>query len=204
MSVVIVDVGIANLGSICRVLEEFESRTVIAKEPTQLEGASKVILPGVGNFRTAMQRLNETGLTEAIKQVADDGIPVLGICLGMQLLASTGFESGESAGLDLVPGSVISLSDEGSTERIPHMGWNDISIRQSDRLVDGIADGTDFYFVHSYVFVPKKTEHVFATCRHGIDFACIVGKDNVMGTQFHPEKSSKAGLRVLRNFIGIA
>ena len=129
-------------------------------------------------------------------------MPVLGICLGMQLLASRGTEGGNSEGLDLIPGEVVGLETLGCGLRIPHVGWNSVSLRNgSCNILRGISGGTDFYFVHSFVFQPRELADVVATTSYGVPVTAVVGRSRVMGTQFHPEKSSKAGLRVLRNFL---
>jgi glutamine amidotransferase len=202
MRVAIVDYGMGNLGSVCRALEKLGARATVAGTPAALAEADRVVLPGVGSFADGMARLREGGWVDALRAQAQAGTPMLGICLGMQLLATTGTEFGTHAGLDLVPGTVSRLDELGCGERIPHVGWNDIRLAPAPgELFAGIPDGADFYFVHSFAFAPATAADVCARVEYGIEFAAAVRRDNVFGTQFHPEKSSRAGARVLRNFL---
>lgn len=202
MKVAIVDYGMGNLGSVRRALDELGVDGIIAGHPDQLAAADRLILPGVGSFSDGMAQLAQGGWCEAIRrQTLEFGKPLLGICLGMQLLASRGNEGGLSQGLDLIPGEVSRLDALGCTLRIPHVGWNAISRTGDDKLFSDIPDGTDFYFVHSYAFRPTREEHALAHTDYGVRVVAAVGAGNILGTQFHPEKSSKAGFRVLRNFL---
>jgi glutamine amidotransferase len=202
MKVAIVDYGMGNLGSVRRALAELGVDAIIAGHPEQLAAADRLILPGVGSFSDGMALLTQGGWREAIRhQTLELGKPLLGICLGMQLLASRGSEGGETPGLDLIPGQVSRLDTLGCALHIPHVGWNAISRTDDDELFSGIPDGTDFYFVHSYAFRPTREEHTLAHTDYGIQVVAAVGTGNILGTQFHPEKSSKAGFRVLRNFL---
>lgn len=207
MKVAIIDYGMGNLGSVRRALDELDAETVIVSRPEQAASADRLVLPGVGSFADGMASLNDSGWTAAIReQVVDKGKPLLGICLGMQLLAYRGDEGlvdGFSAGLGLVPGEVVRLDRLGCTLRIPHVGWNAIEPAAEAALFTGIPGGTDFYFVHSYAFHAAEPADVLARCDYGVRFAAAIGRGNVMGTQFHPEKSSRAGFRVLRNFLGM-
>lgn len=201
--VAIVDYGMGNLGSVRRALEECGATPVVVDDPTALAGADKIILPGVGAFHDGMAQLREKGWDDALRETLAAGTPLLGICLGMQLLFAVGFEGGESPGLGLVPGAVRRLDELGCTERIPHVGWNDIRIVGDQPLFRHIADGTDFYFVHSYACAPDSADAVAAVADYGIPFVAAVSHGAAMGVQFHPEKSSKAGFQLLRNFLAL-
>lgn len=204
ITVGVVDCGIANLGSIVRTLSKNVRQVRVITEPTDFDGLDKIILPGVGAFPIAMERLESQQLIEPlINAVLEDEIPLLGICLGMQLLATTGKEFGETPGLNLIVGVVELLETQSPEFQIPHIGWNSIKIHQNDSLLEGIEDDTDFYFVHSYGFKLENQENLIASTNHGVDFPSVVANGKIYGTQFHPEKSSKAGLRVIRNFCEI-
>ena len=203
MSVGIIDYGVGNIGSVKRTLEEVGANAFIASDPKMLNDASHIILPGVGGFSEAMTRLENGGWIDPLKTLAlDEKIPLLGICLGMQLLATTGEEGGNFMGLGLIPGNVTRLNNIGCQLKIPHVGWNSINLTQINHpMFEKIYDRTDFYFVHSFVFSPINKNHLLATTEYGINFAAAVGKERIWGTQFHPEKSSKAGFFILKNFI---
>lgn len=202
MKVAIVNYGMGNLGSVRRALADLQAQVFIAEHPTALWEANRIVLPGVGSFAEGSARLRADGWDQALhKLVTEHHKPLLGICLGMQLLASSGDEGGESPGLGLIPGKVGRLEAAGCSERVPHAGWNDIKVTGGHPLFAHIASDTDFYFVHSYVFQPQRPEHVLASCDYGVPFAAAVGEGHVFGTQFHPEKSSKAGRRLLKNFL---
>jgi imidazole glycerol-phosphate synthase subunit HisH len=208
MKVAIVDYGMGNLGSVRRALAELGAEATIAERPEHLTEAALIILPGVGSFTDGMAQLNERGWSKELRRQAQDvGKPLLGICLGMQLLASTGSEGSngrETPGLDLLPGEVVRLDRLGCTQRIPHAGWNAVAPQGEPALFAGIPRGTDFYFVHSFAFRPGRHEDVLATTDCGVPVVAAVGRANILGTQFHPEKSSKAGFRLLKNFLELA
>lgn len=196
----IVDVGIANLGSIERTLRETADDVVIVKETRQLSDVDRLVLPGVGAFPIAMSRLSDAGLDSGIRDLAvDRRLPVLGICLGMQLLASVGEEHGTTPGLDLISGRVRRFGDSHGS-RIPHVGWNSVDLEAPSPLFNDIPTGMDFYFVHSFVFEVGDQLSRVASSTNGERFSAVVQKNNVLGVQFHPEKSSRIGRRLLRNF----
>lgn len=211
MRVGIVDYGVGNLGSVYRSLEELKVSPVLVNRAVDLHRADCLILPGVGNFAECISILERDGWCEALKQeVLGFDRPLLGVCLGMQMLADSSTEglsqenseNGDGVrGLGLVPGKVLRLSVLGCSLRIPHVGWNEVNPLRSEGLFKGIGPSTDFYFVHSYAFVPASPADVLATTDYGVRFACAVRRGRVWGTQFHPEKSSRAGFRVLRNFL---
>jgi glutamine amidotransferase len=204
MAVLIIDYGMGNLCSVKRAFEECGADAYISDKPEDLRSATHVILPGVGAFRDGMANLTERGWIPEIKEaVMKDNIPLLGICLGMQLLADRGFEGGESEGLGLVHGEVILLEPDSPEVRIPHVGWNEIHKTGLDSLLEGIPDRTDFYFVHSYHFVPARSEYILATTPYCGSFVSAVAADNVFGVQFHPEKSSRPGFQLIGNFLRI-
>lgn len=200
----IIDYGVCNLGSVRRAFEECGADAFLTDDPSTLKDASHIVLPGVGAFADGMKALKERGWVEALREAAvDKKIPTLGICLGMQLLATYGEEGGGHKGLDIIPGTVKKISSTDKMLRVPHVGWNEIAIRSNDLLFDGIPSGSDFYFVHSYHFVPDDGEHILATTPYGQDVVSIVKKENVHGAQCHPEKSGRAGFQLIRNFLAM-
>jgi len=201
LTVLIVDYGMGNLGSVRRAFEECGADTQVSDDPRDVAAASHIVLPGVGAFRDGMRNLHERGWIAPLCDAAcGEGIPLLGICLGMQLLASRGFEGGEAEGLGLVAGEVRLLTPSGGM-RVPHVGWNDVQVVGDAAMFHGLPDGSDFYFVHSYHFVPADVGVVCGTVDYGGEVVAAVTSGRVWGTQFHPEKSSRAGFRLLRNFI---
>jgi imidazole glycerol-phosphate synthase subunit HisH len=201
MRVAIINYGMGNLGSVTRAFAALNAETFIAEQPAQLLEADKMVLPGVGSFASGMANLAACDWIEAVRSQVSCGKPLLGICLGMQLLAEQGTEGGETEGLGLIRGKVERLDVLGCGLRIPHVGWNAIELRSgSVDLFAGISSGTDFYFVHSFAFC-APAEVVLAYSNYGIPVTAAVGRGNVFGTQFHPEKSSKAGFKVLRNYL---
>jgi len=203
MQVVIIDYGMSNLGSISNALVEVGAENVtIATKPEELKQATHIILPGVGAFKDGMDNLVSTGFKDAIREAAlNDKVPILGICLGMQLMAEKGFEGGEVEGLGLIPGVVDKLKPTKKNEKIPHVGWNEVYPAQANPIFDNIPKGTDFYFVHSYHFTPKKKTNTLSTTPYCGGFVSSVVKENIFGTQFHPEKSQRPGFQLLKNFI---
>lgn len=202
MKVTVVNYGIGNLGSVRRALEDIGAEVLIANHPASIYDANRIVLPGVGAFSEGMDCLTNAGWVSALYDVViRQGKPLLGICLGMQMLATTGHEGGEKKGLNFIPGKVQRLDTIGCKLRIPHVGWNDVKYMQEDVLFEGIPDQSDFYFVHSYAFVPENQKHIIATTSYDCDIAATIRNGNVFGCQFHPEKSSKAGMQLLKNFM---
>lgn len=207
MKVGVIDYGVGNLGSVLRALEELRVAPVLVNRAADMHATDCLILPGVGNFADCARLLDEGGWTTALRdEVQGYQRPLLGVCVGMQLLADSsteGASEGEDApGLGFIPGQVRHLRSFGCTQRVPHVGWNGITrTRTDDHLFDDIPDGTDFYFVHSYAFAPQDAADVLATTDYGVPVTAAVRRGHVWGTQFHPEKSSRAGFRLLKNFI---
>lgn len=194
--IAIIDYGMGNLRSVQKGLENVGIQAFVTSNPDEVAEAPGVILPGVGAFEDAIANLKNTGMIEVIKEVAFRGRPLLGICLGMQLLFAESKENGCHRGLDLIPGRVIRFPQ---TEKVPHMGWNQVQMVGDSPLFDGIPDQSHFYFVHSYYCDPQSSVSI-GICDYGLDFTCAVQKGNLFGCQFHPEKSSGLGLQVLKNF----
>jgi glutamine amidotransferase len=198
--IAILDYGMGNLRSVEKALEHVGARATITDDADAVRAADGVILPGVGAFPRAMERIRERRLDELIEERRRAGVPILGICLGLQLLFDSTTELGGAAGIGMLPGEVAGLEADGL--KVPHIGWSPVSWEQPSSLVEGIDSGTPFYFVHS--FAPRPVpEDLLGSAVYGARFACAAQRDNVFGVQFHPEKSSAAGLRLLSNFVGI-
>lgn len=195
--IAIIDYGMGNLRSVQKGFEKVGYQAEFVSEPSLLKNYRGVVLPGVGAFGDAMENLQQMGMVAALQQVAASGKPLLGICLGQQLLFESSEEWGETAGLAIFPGKVSRLP---SGYKIPHMGWNQIRIKQQSPLLAGVECDAAFYFVHSYYVDPADSQVVLTTTDYGVSFASIIGNKNVFGIQFHPEKSSQSGLKILRNF----
>lgn len=197
----IIDYGLGNLGSIQNMLKVIGEKSVISSDIDTLEKCDRYILPGVGAFDAGMSRLAEKGLTDFVKKIANvDKKPILGICLGMQLLGRRSDE-GELNGLGLIPFETVRFQLDHTNLKIPHMGWDIVDFKQEHPLVKNLMGQQRFYFVHSYHAKCDSTENVLMTCDYGYEFAASVCKDNVMGVQFHPEKSHDFGMALLKNFV---
>lgn len=196
----IIDYGMGNSGSISNMLLKLGGNFAIATTPEQLDGASLIILPGVGAFDNGVNRLKERGFDVAIQAaLRNPELKFLGICLGMQLLFDRSAE-GTTEGLKLIPGEAVKFSPTSTDVKVPHMGWNQARQVRQGTLMDGVFDGARFYFVHSY-HVTCDDEWVVCKTHHGYDFPSVVSKDNVYGAQFHPEKSHRFGLQLLKRFV---
>lgn len=199
--VAIVDYGLGNLGSIANMLSVIGENPVITADLKTLDQADRLILPGVGAFDAGMGRLEERGLADAVKAAAAAGKPLLGICLGMQLLGRRS-EEGQKNGLGLIPFDNIRFRlPEDSAIKVPHMGWDIVEFQQRSPLLENIQGTQRYYFVHSYHAVCDSRENVLMTCDYGYEFAAAVCRENVYGVQFHPEKSHDFGMRLLENFV---
>ena len=193
----IIDYGAGNLFSVQNALNYLQIENKITANPADLADADGIILPGVGAFRDAMTMLNESGFTEAIKVRAAAGKPILGICLGMQMLFEKGYEFGETDGLGLIPGNVVLI--DGGGLKIPHMGWNDLTVLNDCPLSADVADGDYVYYVHSYR-ADTSDEYISCYTMYNEKIPGLVYRDNVYGAQFHPEKSGQVGMNILKNF----
>jgi glutamine amidotransferase len=200
--IAVVDYGMGNLRSVQKALEYLGYDARVTDKRAALDDASHIVLPGVGATSDAVLRLQKKGLGEEIVRQAQTGKPFLGICLGMQLLFDKSFENGEYDCLGLVSGQVVPFDVRDEALKIPHMGWNDLQMRES-ALLRGLPEQTYVYFVHSYHAAHVPEEQVIATCEYGYAFVCGVAKDNIFGLQFHPEKSGNDGLMILKNFGGM-
>lgn len=198
MTVSLIDYGLGNLGSVANMFKRASASVRLVSTPEGVLDSERVLLPGIGAFDEGMARLHDHGLVEPLREFAASGRPLFGICLGMQLLLD-GSDEGEAPGLGLIGGSSVRF-DESTGARVPHMGWNTVVPTHDDGLVAGLPDDSRFYFVHSYKVVPARAEDTLATTGYGGEFASMIRAGNVMGAQFHPEKSHAFGLTVLRNF----
>ncbi len=201
MSILVVDYHMGNLGSVRRALEELDADVILSDDPADLRKAERFVLPGVGSFREGMEQLHALGWVPEILNAVREGIPMLGICLGMQLLMDKGCEGGETQGLSLIPGNVDLLDCQAQSMRIPHIGWNEVRLSRPTELFKDILSGTDFYFVHSYQVLPADPGHAIALTPYGSDFVSAVQCGRTYGVQFHPEKSGKPGFKLLQNFM---
>ena len=204
MAVTIVDYGSGNLRSAAKAFEKYSNaRVIVTATPDVVAAADRIVLPGQGSFYDCSHGLASLeGMREALcEAVIDRGVPFLGICVGMQLMATAGLEHGYQAGLDWIPGQVQQLPLTDPNLKIPHMGWNNLKFRYWHPVFEGIESGEHVYFVHSYHFVTWDPSTLIATTDYGGDTTAIISKDNMIGTQFHPEKSQATGLRIVENFL---
>ncbi|MBO7667290.1 MAG: imidazole glycerol phosphate synthase subunit HisH [Firmicutes bacterium] len=205
--IAIIDYGLGNVFSLSSSLRYLDLECEVTRDPQRIAAADRIILPGVGAYGDAMAKLNDTGLIPVLQEQAAQGKPFMGICLGMQLLFETGYEYGVHRGLGLLPGSIRPLADAlshaGANLKVPHMGWNALDICRSDHpLLKDTKNGAYVYFVHSY-YATECQPVTLATADYGLPVTAAVGRDNVCGCQFHPEKSGKVGLNILRAFAGM-
>ena len=204
MSIAIVDYGMANLRSVQKAFEEVGHSARIVSTPQEIESADKVVLPGVGALRDAVATLRARRIDAPILEHIGKGKPFLGICLGLQMLFDVGYEDGVHQCLGVLPGKCVRFTvDEQLRLKVPHMGWNQLNVRRESPLVKGLNADACVYFVHSYHVVPQDPSVIATTTDYGGEFVSSVWKDNVMATQFHPEKSQRVGLQILANFAGM-
>lgn len=208
LSVVIVDYGMGNLRSVSKAFEEVGAKIRVSDDPKAVSGADKLVVPGVGAFKDAMRELKTRRLIEPIKKFVKSGRPFLGLCLGLQIIFSESEEGGRTKGLDFIKGRVLrfparplTLNEGEGALKIPHMGWNQLRFGGKCPLLKGTADGSYMYFVHSYYAEPDKDDCVAAWTDYGIEFPSVVWSKNIYATQFHPEKSQRLGLNILRNYV---
>lgn len=206
-SVTIVDYGIGNLRSIEKAFEAIGATVHRTDRPDDLRRADRLVLPGVGAFGACIGEIRRRGLEQPIRAFVETGRPFIGVCVGMQLLFEESDERGQHTGLGLLPGRVVRFPERSAASdellKVPHMGWNTIEPRLSDSLFEGLPQESFFYFVHSYHPQPSNDSDILATTEYGHTFPAVVGRDNVFGVQFHPEKSQHNGLRILRNFAAL-
>jgi glutamine amidotransferase len=195
----IIDYGMGNLRSVQKGFERVGHEATVTSDPAAVAAAAKVVLPGVGAFEDAMSELSRRGLVEPVLKAIDGGKPFLGICLGLQLLFDTSYENGTHRGLGVLKGEVVRFQLPKGLS-VPHMGWNQLAVRQPAPLLKGTAEGTYVYFVHSYYVAPADAQVIATETDYGGPFCSMIWRDNVYATQFHPEKSQAAGLRMLKNF----
>jgi glutamine amidotransferase len=198
--IAILDYGMGNLRSVEKALEHVGAIATISSDAETVRSADGLILPGVGAFPRAMERVRERGLDDLVRERREAGVPILGICLGLQLLFDSTTELGGAEGIGLLPGGVAELEADGL--KVPHIGWSLVRWERESRLLEGIESETPFYFVHSFAPRPEAGD-LLGSAAYGARFACAAERDNVFGVQFHPEKSSAAGLRLLSNFAGV-
>jgi glutamine amidotransferase len=210
-TIALIDYGSGNLASAAKALARAASTAsggkldiVTTADPDAVMGAERIVLPGVGAFADCMRGLSAVpGMVEALRdKVLKEGAPFLGICVGMQLLATVGVEFGRHAGLGWIAGEVVKITPDDASLKIPHMGWNELKKVQSHPLLEGVPDGAHAYFVHSFQLKPVLPDDLIATTDYGGALTAMVGNENIAGTQFHPEKSQATGLKLLENFVG--
>ena len=194
--------GSGNVGSVINAFNYLGADSILVQTPEHFEQCTRLVLPGVGSFRDAVQKLHHRNLVAGLQNFAMvSKKPVLGICLGMQIMAETGLEGGETAGLGWFKGTVERIQPTSAKERVPHVGWNELSIHRPHPLLEGIPDHADFYFVHSYSILLQDASSLVATCDYASGVTAIVAKGNIFAMQFHPEKSQDHGIRILDNFL---
>jgi imidazole glycerol-phosphate synthase subunit HisH len=199
--IVVVDAGLGNIGSVLNMLRKFSPVFMSSEDPAEIEKADKLILPGVGSFDTGMSNLKSKGILDVLNEkVLKQGTPILGICLGMQLLTRRS-EEGILQGLGWIEADTIKFKPEDAELKVPHMGWNLVHENKQNKLLENLHEESRFYFVHSYYVKCDREEDILLKTKYGFEFASAVNKNNIYGVQFHPEKSHKFGLQLLKNFI---
>jgi glutamine amidotransferase len=201
VAVVIVDYGAGNLFSVTKAVERTGCHPLVSSRPEDVVNAEALILPGVGAAADTMRNLNAGGLVEPVREYIASGRPFLGVCMGLQALMTVSEEGGEHRCLDIIPGRVRRLDNDGGRLKIPHMGWNNLYQRSAHPIFDGIPDGAYFYFVHSYAVAPEDPTVTIGETEYGGVIPALLARDNLVATQFHPEKSGRDGLRIYANFV---
>ncbi len=197
--ITVVDYGMGNLRSVAKALEKVGLDVKVSSNPQDIKNSKGIVVPGVGAFGDAIHNLDRFGLLDEVIKAIKEGKPYLGICLGLQILFEYGYEFGEHEGLGILKGKVIRFEDK-EGYKVPHMGWNQVWIKKKEGLFEGIKEGEYFYFVHSFYAVPSDENDIASTTDYSVEFCSAVEKENVWAVQFHPEKSQKAGLKLLENF----
>jgi glutamine amidotransferase len=197
MSIAIIDYGVGNLRSVEKAFTSQGIDAIVTRDEAILRSAPKLVLPGVGAFKACMEGLRASGFESLVLDAAASGKSILGVCVGLQMLFDEGHEFGVHKGLGLLPGRVVKFPD---TLQVPHIGWNQVAFKKSHRIFEGLADQSFFYFVHSYYVKPADLDCVLGETDYGMSYASICGRENIVGVQFHPEKSQAAGLALLKNF----
>jgi glutamine amidotransferase len=198
--IAVIDYGAGNLRSVYNALTHLGADVITVDTPAGLDEAEKIVLPGVGAFGAGMKALRKADFEQPLLDAAQAGTPILGICLGMQYLFESSNEMGHHTGLGLLPGRVVKFAENNGL-RIPHIGWNQLDVRQESPLLTGLPEAPYAYFVHSYYVEADDPDDVLATTDYGLNYASVVGRGNVYGIQCHPEKSQDVGLRILKNFV---
>ena len=198
--ITIIDYGLGNLGSLANIFKKLGVEAAVSSDISVIENPSGIVLPGVGSFDAGMENIKKLGLVQTLeRKVLEEKTPILGICLGMQLFAQKS-EEGILEGLGWIKGEVKKFDFQDDSLKVPHMGWNTIEIKKQDSFLRELPESSRFYFVHSYHFVCKNNDNVLATTNYGYDFPSIIRQGNIFGVQFHPEKSHKFGMQLLKNF----
>jgi len=204
MKVAIINFNSGNLHSIKKSVTDLGYEAFICHDSTNLKNSDKIILPGVGSFHNAMIHLQKFGFVDSLNElVIKKKVPILGVCLGMQLLCNSSTERKFSKGLSFVDAEVVDLKDTGCKLKLPHIGWNNIRIKKKNKVLQEIPDNSDFYFVHNFIVKSNNSQLVVATTEYGINFVSMIQKNNIYGVQFHPEKSSNLGFKLIKNFLEI-
>ncbi len=208
MNVTIVDYNSGNISSVINSFTEVAEGTVnleVTSDLKKIKSSDKVVLPGQGSFKSCIDALNNiNGLTETLsKFVMIDKKPLFGICVGLQMFANVGYEETETKGLGWIPGKVSKIDNKNGKYKLPHIGWNQINIVKDSKIFNDVENNSHMYFVHSYEFIPEDKNIISSTTDYSTNIVCSVEKENIFGTQFHPEKSDKLGLKIIKNFISI-
>ncbi len=199
----VIDYGAGNLRSVLHALNHLGAENMqLVQKPEELEGADKIILPGVGAFGAGMQQMHKQNLVDPVRDAIAKGIPYLGICVGMQMLFEIGEEMGEHEGLGILEGRVVRFP-KFTDRKVPHMGWNHLNVKKESVLLSDLSEQNYAYFVHSYYCAPDNPDDIVASVDYGVEFTAIVQRDNIYGVQFHPEKSQTMGLQILTNFLNL-
>jgi glutamine amidotransferase len=199
--ITIIDYNAGNIGSVARACSEIGTQSKITSNPSDVTSADRIIFPGVGAAPSAMESMKTMGLDKALRYAFDNKVPILGICLGSQIILDSS-EEGNQPCLGLIPGITVRFKTQDMSIKIPHMGWNEAEVVQSHPLLEGIREGDEFYFVHSYYPRPAYKKYIYCISNHGEDFCSALGYRNLFATQFHPEKSGRLGLQLLERFSG--